>query len=70
MSQEDILIDLEEALNRLSDGLNAVKLMVLGLDSLQSASAGGFHVVCGYLDEAGEEVQRLFKAVSAARTTA
>lgn len=70
MSQEDILIDLEEALNRLSDGLSAVRLMVLGLDSLQSADAGGFHAVCGYLDEVKAEIGRLLTAVSSVRITA
>lgn len=70
MSQEDILMDLEEALNRLSDGLSAVRLMVLGLDSLQSANAGGFHVVYGYLDEVRDEIGRLVTAVSRVRITA
>ena len=41
MSQERILMDLEEAFGRLSDGLNAVELMVLGLEDVQDPYADG-----------------------------
>ena len=65
MSQERILMDLEEAFGRLSDGLNAVELMVLGLEDVQDPYADGMYVIWRYLDGASEEVRSLLKKVSA-----
>lgn len=65
MSQEEILMDLEEAFDRLSDGLNAVKLMVFGLEDVQDPYADGLYAVWRYLDREREEAARLLAAVSA-----
>lgn len=64
MDQKMILLDLEEAFGRLSDGLNVVKLMVMGLEDAADPCADRFYAVWRYLDEAGEEMRRLFGLVS------
>ncbi len=70
MSQERILMDLEEAFGRLSDGLNAVELMVLGLEDVQDPYADGLYVIWRYLEREREEIERLLAAVSSARISA
>ena len=50
------LYDLEETIGHLSDGVNAVEVMVMGLEQVQDAHAGGFYAVWRYLDEANQEV--------------
>lgn len=66
MEQKNLLMDLEEAFGRLSDGLNAVNLMVMGLEDAGDPYADGFYALWRYLDGAGEEMRRLFAAVSTA----
>lgn len=56
------LYDLEEAIQHLSDGLDAVEVMVMGLEQVQDAHAGGFYAVWRYLDEANQEVRRRLDA--------
>ena len=70
MEQQDLLTELEEAFYRFTWGLNALELMVLGLEEASDPYAGGFQAVWLYLREAEEEVQNLLKAVAAAGTTA
>ncbi|MCI9156163.1 MAG: hypothetical protein HFF44_04375 [Lawsonibacter sp.] len=50
------LYDLEEAIQHLSDGLDAVEVMVMGLEQVQGAHAGGLYAVWRYLDAANREV--------------
>ena len=52
------LQELEEAVQHLSDGLNAIKIMVMGLEQIQDAHVGGFYAVWRYLDEVDREVHR------------
>lgn len=56
------LYDLEEAIGHLSDGVNAVEVMVMGLEQVQDAHAGGFYAVWRYLDEANQEVRKRLDA--------
>ena len=70
MGQKNLLMDLEEVFVRLSDGLNAVKLIALGLESIQDPNAGGLYAVWRYLDEARNEAERLLTAVSVPRISA
>lgn len=63
-------MDLEEAFDRLSCGLNAIQLMVYGLESAQNPYADGFHAVWLDLSQAEGEVQRCLEAVSAASKSA
>lgn len=52
------LYDLEEAIQHLSDGLDAIEVMVMGLEQEKDAHAGGFYAVWRYLNEAHQEVRR------------
>lgn len=56
------LYDLEEAIQHFSDGLDAIKIMILGLEQVQDAHAGGFYAVWRYLDETNQEVRRQLDA--------
>ena len=56
------LYDLEEAVQHLSDGLDAIRVMVMGLEQMQSGHAGGFYAIWRYLDGAGQEVRRCLDA--------
>lgn len=51
------LYDLEEAIQHLSDGLDAIEVMAMGLDQVQDAHAGGLFAVWRYLEEANREVR-------------
>ena len=55
------LYDLEEAIQHFSDGLDAIEVMVMGLEQMQDAHTGGFYAVWQYLDAADREVQRRMK---------
>lgn len=70
MDHSILLMELEEAFERLCWGLNAVELMAMGLEDIRDPYADGLYAVWRYLDEAGEEVRRLFASVSTAVTTA
>lgn len=52
------LYDLEEAIQHFSDGLDAIEVMVMGLEQVQDAHAGGFYAVWRYLNEANREVRK------------
>lgn len=52
------LYDLEEAIQRFSDGLDAIRMMVMGLEQVQDANTGGFYAIWRYLDEVDREVKR------------
>ncbi len=56
------LYDLEEAIGHLSDGLDAVEVMVMGLEQVQDAHAGGLYAVWRYLEGANQEVRRQLDA--------
>lgn len=70
MDQSILLMELEEAFERFSWGLNAVELMVLGLGQARDPYTGGFQAVWVYLKDAEEEVRRLLTCVSIAGTKA
>ena len=65
MEQKILLLELEEAFDRISWGLSAMKLMILGLESVQDSYADGFYTVWTGLSEAEEQVTQLLEAVSA-----
>lgn len=56
------LYDLEEAIQHFSDGLDAIEVMVMGLEQMQDAHAGGFYAVWRYLDGANQEVRKRLDA--------
>lgn len=56
------LYDLEEAIQHFSDGLDAIEVMVMGLEQVQDAHAGGLYAVWRYLDGANQEVRKRLDA--------
>lgn len=56
------LYDLEEAIQHLSDGLDAIEIMVMGLEQMQDDHAGGLYAIWRYLDETNQEVRRQLNA--------
>lgn len=56
------LLELEEAAQRISDGLAAVRVMVVGLDGSGSEYTGAFHAIWDYLSNAEQEFQKYLDA--------
>lgn len=52
------LLELEVSAQRISDGVAAVRMMVLGLEDAGSEYTGAFHAVWSYLAEAEQEFQK------------
>ena len=52
------LLELEISAQRISDGVAAVRIMVLGLENMGSEYTGAFHAVWDYLAEAEQEFQK------------
>ena len=52
------LLELEEAARRISDGLDAIQVMVLGLEGAGSRYAGALHTIWGCLSDADRELQK------------
>ena len=52
------LWELETSVQRISDGMAAVRIMVLGLEDAGSEYTGAFHAVWHYLSEAEQEFQK------------
>lgn len=70
MEQREFLLELGEAFDRLSCGLDVMKLMVLGLEDIQSPWADGFYAAWKGLDDVEKEIRRLLDAVAGAGTAA
>ena len=70
MEQKNLLMELEEAFDRFTWGLNAIELMMLGLCQAKDPYADGFQAVWLYLRGAKMEVERLLELVSTAQATA
>lgn len=62
MDMKSNLIALEESARRVSDGLAAFQIMVMGLDGAGSEYTGAFHAVWHYLSEADKEFQKRLTA--------
>jgi len=52
------LLDLEASAQRISDGLAAIQIMVVGLDGAGSEYTGAFHAIWDYLSDAEQEFQK------------
>lgn len=52
------LLELEASAQRISDGVAAVRIMVLGLEDAGSEYTGAFHAVWEYLAKAEQEFQK------------
>lgn len=62
MSLHEELLKLDTAVHRLSQGVNAVGVMSLGLMQARDPYADGFDVVYGCMVEADREVQKRLDA--------
>ena len=51
------LLELEASAQRISDGLAAIQVMVIGLDGSGSEYTGAFHAIWDYLSDANKEFQ-------------
>ena len=58
MDLKSNLLELEESAQRISDGLAAIRMMVLGLDEMNSEYTGAFHAIWHYLSDADEKFQK------------
>lgn len=56
------LLELEESAQRISDGLAAIRIMVVGLDGAGSEYTGAFHAIWDYLSDADQAFQRCLAA--------
>lgn len=63
MIKKEILLDLEEPLDRLSCGVNAIGLMVFGLAEAHDPYANGFRAVWDCLREAELDVQKVLAEI-------
>lgn len=62
MDQQNSLMELEEAYDRLSCLLNALGLMVLGLMQAHESYADGFNAIWNCLAEADRSIQKCLSA--------
>lgn len=62
MDMKSNLLELEEAAQRISDGLAAVRIMVIGLDGSGSEYTGAFHAIWDYLSDAEGAFQKQLSA--------
>ncbi len=58
MDIQSNLLELEEAAQRISDGLAAVRIMVIDLDGAGSEYTGAFHAIWDYLSDAEQAFQK------------
>ena len=57
MDMQKNLLELEEAAQRVSDGLAAIRIMVIGLEGAGSEYTGAFHAIWDYQSDANKEFQ-------------
>lgn len=62
MDLRDNLLELEESAQRISDGLAAIQIMVMGLDGVESQYTGAFHAIWDYLSRADRDFQKRLDA--------
>jgi len=58
MSLHEELLDLDSAVNRLSQGINALGLMATGLDQEDEQYADGFMVLFRYMLDVNQDVRK------------
>lgn len=58
MELRETFLDLQDTAGRISDGINAVGLMAMGLSMARDPYADGFNAVWNYLVDAERDLQR------------
>lgn len=61
MSLRKEIEDLAMAVREVSQGINAMEAMAMGLEQAQDPYADGFNAICTYLFQANEEVHKHLK---------
>lgn len=62
MEVYDSLLELEPVIHRLSRGVDAVNLIVMGLCELDDPNANGLYAVWEYLSQTQQELKTLYAA--------
>lgn len=62
MEHIEAFINLKDAAGRISDGINAVGLMAMGLSMARDPYADGFNAVWNYLTDAERDFQKQIAA--------
>lgn len=62
MNIQENLLDLEESAQKISDGLSAMRVMVLGLDGAGSQYTGALYAIWQYLSDAESDFRKCLKA--------
>ena len=61
MDHTEFFIELEEPLRRITCGINAMELMVMGLGQAKDPYTLGLHMVWDYLHEAEKEMEHTLR---------
>lgn len=62
MTYKELLIEIEEPISRISNGINAIGVMTMGLAQAHDPYAGGFNAVWNYLIDAEQDFQKQLSA--------
>lgn len=62
MDIQNELLELETAIQHVSDGVAAIQIMVLGLEDAKSQYAGALYAIWKYLSDADLKVQACLKS--------
>ena len=62
MELKEALLELENPVHRISDGINAVGLMTMGLAEARDPYADGFNAIWNYLVDAERDFQKQITA--------
>lgn len=57
MDTQELLISLEDPINRISGGINAIGAMTMGLSMAKDPYADGFRAIWNYLVDAEQDFQ-------------
>ena len=57
MTYQEFLVDMEEPIKRITDGINAVGIMTMGLAQVKDPYADGFYAIWNYLVDAELDLQ-------------
>ncbi|MCI8303565.1 MAG: hypothetical protein HFF52_02950 [Lawsonibacter sp.] len=57
MTYQEFLVDMEEPIKRITDGINAVGIMTMGLAQVKDPYADGFYAIWNYLVDAEQDLQ-------------
>ena len=58
MTYQELIMDLEDPVNRISGGINAIGIMTMGLAQARDPYTDGFNVVWNYLVDAEQDLRR------------